>query len=156
MRIGLCSSIYSCCIGPQCYGCSILFNRTTARADVAGSDCLIPCVTHKNLFIPYWGNFVSGVTSTSIITTIKLRITMCQPRLICIKLRMTPIALNTHHCVMMHSLIYRIMMHNRGLDNPVMDMLRLALASTVGTGVSTITGAAISTSLELRYALAPA
>lgn len=57
---------------------------------------------------------------------------MCFPSSIRIKLSETSITLDTGsiHRIMMNRLIHSIVMHNRGLGNPVMGVLRLALTAT--------------------------
>ena len=81
---------------------------------------------------------------------------MRSPTIICIELRTASIT--NADC-----LIYRIMMNCRGLRNPIMDMLRLALTAAVGAGVPSIAGAtaitagcAITAGLGLGRARIPA
>ena len=90
---------------------------------------------------------------------------MRSPTIICIELRTASIT--NADCliyrIMMNCLIYRIMMNCRGLRNPIMDMLRLALTAAVGAGVPSIAGAtaitagcAITAGLGLGRARVPA
>lgn len=73
------------------------------------------------------------VAHAVVISIVELRITMCQPRLIRIKLSKTSVTFNACaiHGIVMNSLNLRLMVHDRGLGNPVMDMLRFAPAIAV-------------------------
>lgn len=89
---------------------------------------------------------------------------MCFPSSIRIKLCKTSVTLDTGsiYRIMMDGLVLRIVMHNRGLGNPVMGVLRLASATaiarpTVGAGISTTTGTAVAaTGLGLGRTCVPA
>lgn len=73
------------------------------------------------------------IAAARVISCKELRFTMCSPSVVRIKLCVTAVT-DTNgfiYSIVMNSLDLRLMVHDRGLGNPVMDMLRFAPAIAV-------------------------